>query len=94
MGYFQSPAQNWGSFNKNSEGDSDLIKVRGQVGSQLHHQVPPHLHLGEQQGFCPDVDGREWLHQELDTFGTAQDVFRQSRSEIKTLVLISNSLYE
>lgn len=45
--------------------------------SQLHHQVPPHLHLGQQQGLGPDMDGYERLHDELDTLGAAQDVWKR-----------------
>lgn len=64
---------------------SNLIKVGWQVGPELDHQVPPDLHLGEQQGLRPDVDGNEGLHQELHTFGAAQDVFRSDTQEIKML---------
>lgn len=50
---------------------SNLIKVREQVGPELDHQVPPDLHLCEQQGLCPDVDGWEGLHEELHTLAAA-----------------------
>lgn len=51
------------------------------MGPELNHQVPPHLHLGEQQGLRPGMDGRERLHQEFQAFGTAQDIFSRDRIE-------------
>lgn len=57
-------------------GAPDLIKIGGQIGSQLHDQIPPHLNLGEQEGLCSDVDGRERLHEELHAFGATQDVWK------------------
>lgn len=66
---------------------TNLIEVRRQVWPELDHQVPPDLHLGEQQGFGPDVDGGEGLHQELHALGAAQDVFRSNTMRIKALWL-------
>lgn len=66
---------------------SNLLKVREQVWPELDHQVPPDLHLGEQQGLCPDVDGREGLHEELHTFAAAQDVFRRDRGKQKSAIV-------
>lgn len=51
-----------------------LVEVGGQVGAQLDQQVPPDLHLAEEQGLGSDVDGRERLHQEFQALAAAQDV--------------------
>lgn len=63
---------------------SDLIKVSGQVGPKLDHQVPPDLHLGKQEGLCPNMDGHEGLHQELHTFSSAEDVLERIRKYVYT----------
>lgn len=57
-----------------------LLKVSGQVGSELDYEIPPHLQLGEQKSFSPDLDGTEGLHEELQALTAAQDICSRESS--------------
>lgn len=66
------------SINVNSE--FYLLKVSRQVGSELDYEIPPHLQLGEQKSFSPDLDGTEGLHEELQALTAAQDICSRESS--------------
>lgn len=57
-----------------------LLKVSGQVGSELDYEIPPHLQLGKQKSFSPDLDGTEGLHEELQALTAAQDICSRESS--------------
>lgn len=57
-----------------------LLKVIRQVGSELDDEIPPHLQLGEQKSFSPDLDGTEGLHEELQALTAAQDICSRESS--------------
>lgn len=66
------------SINVNSE--FYLLKVIGQIGSKLDDKIPPHLQLGEQKSFSPDLNGTEGLHEELQALTAAQDICSRESS--------------
>lgn len=65
---------------------SYLVKVGGEIGAQFDHEVPPDLHLGEQQGLGSHVDGRERLHEELQALAAAENVCKEERCSVSGLL--------
>lgn len=69
-------------YSENDPHLTHLVELGRQVRSKLHHQVPPDLHLGEEQRFGPHVDGQERLQQQLHALGAAQDLWKDGRSAL------------
>lgn len=58
-----------------------LLKVNCQVGPKFDRKIPPDLQFSEHKSFSPDMNGNEWLKEELQTLTAAQNICSKKKKE-------------